>query len=50
MLLRHMTLEGPVLEPSAGCGAIVESCAGTGYRYCLRLYDHQAKRTRDRDR
>jgi hypothetical protein len=47
MLLRHMTLEGPVLEPSAGRGAIVRESRRNGLEvHASDLYDHQAEAVR----
>ena len=44
MLLRHMTLEGPVLEPSAGRGAIVRELRRHGLQVrASDLHDHGAE-------
>jgi hypothetical protein len=44
MLLRHVTLEGPVLEPSAGRGAIVRELRRSGLEvHAFDLYDHGAE-------
>jgi hypothetical protein len=44
MLLRHMPLEGPVLEPSAGRGAIVRGLRRNGLEVrASDLYDHGAE-------
>ena len=44
MLLRHMTLEGPVLEPSAGRGAIARELRRHGLQVrASDLHDHGAE-------
>jgi hypothetical protein len=44
MLLRHMPLDGPVLEPSAGRGAIVRELRRHGLQVrASDLYDHGAE-------
>jgi hypothetical protein len=44
MLLRHTALHGPVLEPSAGCGAIVRELRRNGLEVRPSdLYDHRAE-------
>jgi hypothetical protein len=44
MLLRHVPLQGPVLEPSAGRGAIVAELRRHGVQVrASDLYDHQAE-------
>ena len=44
MLLRHMTLEGPVLEPSAGRGAIARELRRHGLKVrASDLHDHGAE-------
>jgi len=44
MLLRHVPLQGPVLEPSAGRGAIVAALRRQGVQVrALDLYDHAAE-------
>ena len=44
MLLRHMPLDGPVLEPSAGRGAIVRELHRHGLQVrASDLYDHAAE-------
>jgi hypothetical protein len=44
MLLRHMPLDSPVLEPSAGRGAIVRELRRNGLEvHASDLYDHQAE-------
>jgi len=43
MFLRHVPLEGPVLEPSAGRGAIVTELRQAGLEvFASDLYDHNA--------
>jgi hypothetical protein len=43
MLLRHVPLQGPVLEPSAGRGAIVRELRKSGLEvHASDLHDHQA--------
>jgi len=45
MLLRHVPLQGPVLEPSAGRGAIVRELRKSGLEvHASDLHDHQAER------
>ena len=44
MLLHHVPLQGPVLEPSAGRGAIVRELRRNGLQvHASDLYDHQAE-------
>src|SRR5262249_25513384 len=44
MLLRHVPLQGPVLEPSAGRGAIVRELRKSGLEvHASDLHDHQAE-------
>jgi hypothetical protein len=44
MLVRHVPLQGPVLEPSAGRGAIVRELRRNGLKvHASDLYDHQAE-------
>ena len=43
MLLRHVPVSGPVLEPSAGRGAIVRELRRHGLKvHASDLYDHKA--------
>jgi hypothetical protein len=44
MLLHHVALQGPVLEPSAGRGAIVRELRHSGLEvHASDLYDHRAE-------
>src|SRR5262245_8777949 len=44
MLLHHVPLQGPVLEPSAGRGAIVKELRRAGLQvYAYDLHDHSAE-------
>ena len=46
MLLRHVPLQGPLLEPSAGRGAIVRELRKSGLEvHASDLHDHQAHAT-----